>query len=70
MGLDKWKAKHHKYRIPERSLLYSGIFFGSFGIALGMILFHHKIRKAKFIYSIPFFIIIQTMIVLKLVISD
>ena len=70
MGIDKWKAKHHKYRISERTLLLSGFLFGSLGIAVGMLIFHHKIRKAKFIYFIPFFMILHALILLKLVISD
>lgn len=67
MGLDKWKAVHHKFRISESTLLLCSLFFGSFGITLGMLLFHHKIRKVKFIYSTPIFFLIQLIILLKLV---
>ena len=43
-GIDKWKAIHHKWRIPEAHLILAGV-FGIFGAVLGMLLFRHKIRK-------------------------
>ena len=52
MGVDKWKAKHHRWRILEKSLhiiIWTG---GMFGIWMGMILFHHKTKKKIFYLSI------------------
>lgn len=46
-GIDKWKAIHHKWRIPEAHLILAGV-FGILGAILGMLLFRHKIRKPKF----------------------
>lgn len=40
-GIDKWKAIHHKWRIPEAHLILAGV-FGIFGAVLGMLLFRHK----------------------------
>ena len=54
MGLDKKKAKQHKWRIPEKRLLLLGLIGGGFGGLLGMYVFRHKTREAKFklIYSL------------------
>ena len=57
-GIDKWKAIHHKWRIPEATLI--GVaFFGVVGALLGMIVFHHKIRKPKFYISVPLIMILE-----------
>lgn len=64
-GIDKWKAKRNKYRIPENVLIGSAIFFSSYGAFLGMYTFHHKTRKPKFMILIPLFIIIHTYIIYK-----
>ena len=69
MGIDKWKAMHKRYRIPERFLLLYGFLGGAFGIGLGMIVFRHKIRNAKFSIMIPFFCILQV-IAIGLVLFD
>lgn len=48
MGIDKYKAMHNKWRIPEATLFaiaYLGGFAGSFG---GMYFFHHKTKKWYF----------------------
>ena len=35
-GIDKWKAIHHKWRIPEAHLSLAGV-VGIFGAILGML---------------------------------
>ena len=57
-GIDKWKAIHHKWRIPEATLI-GAAFFGVVGALLGMIVFHHKIRKPKFYISVPLIMILE-----------
>ncbi len=52
-GLDKWKAIHHRFRIPEAHLMLLALFGGSPGCLIGMYLFRHKIRKPKFYIGIP-----------------
>ena len=47
-GIDKFSAKLHYSRIPERILLRISLFGGVYGSILGMILFHHKTRKKIF----------------------
>ena len=48
MFIDKRKAIHNKWRIPESTLLLTSIIGGFIGIILGMHLFKHKTRKLKF----------------------
>lgn len=48
MGIDKYKAGHHKWRIPEHTLLSLGILCGGTGGLAAMLLFRHKTRKARF----------------------
>ncbi|MBS5040893.1 MAG: DUF1294 domain-containing protein [Clostridium sp.] len=59
MGIDKWKAIHRHYRISERFLIFCSIAFGALGTAFGMIIFHHKIRKPKFLCTIPVLCFLQ-----------
>ena len=63
--IDKYKAKHNKYRIPEIYLLLISLLGGCFGFYLGMILFHHKTTKSKFYITIPLVIIMWIIILCK-----
>lgn len=47
-GVDKLKAKYHKWRIPESVLLSFGFFGGSVGALAGMKLFRHKTKHIYF----------------------
>lgn len=58
-GLDKQKAKRHKWRIPEATLLGVAFLGGSIGAFLGMQVFHHKTRKAKFYIRVPLIFFLQ-----------
>lgn len=62
-GIDKWKAIHHKWRIPEAHLILAGV-FGIFGAVLGMLLFRHKIRKPKFYIGLPAIFILELVCVI------
>lgn len=59
MGIDKYKAIHHQWRISEKTLFLSALLFGSIGALLGMYTFRHKTRHAKFVYGIPAILMIQ-----------
>ncbi len=52
-GVDKFCAIRQKQRIPEATLLALCLLGGALGAAVGMILFHHKVSKPKFRYSVP-----------------
>lgn len=58
-GLDKRKAKRHKWRVPEATLLGVAFLGGSIGAFLGMQVFHHKTRKAKFYIGVPLIFFLQ-----------
>ena len=62
-GIDKWKAKHSKWRIPEATLLIMAAVGGSIGAWTGIKLFHHKTLHKKFKYGVPAIFLIQLGIV-------
>ena len=66
-GVDKYRAKHSKWRIPESTLILSVVLGGSLGAILGMVVFHHKTRKPKFFIGVPLILLIQILITVVLV---
>ena len=63
-GIDKWKAKRSKWRIPETTLLGLAVIGGSIGAWLGMKVWHHKTMHKKFKYGIPLILLAQIAIIL------
>lgn len=63
-GVDKFKAKKGKWRIPEVTLLLLAVVGGSVGAWLGMKVWHHKTLHKKFKYGIPFIMIAQVALML------
>ena len=61
-GVDKWKAKMHKWRISENNLLLSCMMGGSIGFMVGMKIFSHKTKHLKFTLGVPFILLIQLII--------
>ena len=59
MLLDKWKSKHHAWRIPERTLLLIAVLGGSVGSLLGMYLVRHKTQHPKFSLGVPLILAVQ-----------
>lgn len=59
MFLDKQKAKHDKWRIPEKTLFLLAILGGSLGTNLGMNVFHHKTKHWYFVLGMPLILILQ-----------
>jgi uncharacterized membrane protein YsdA (DUF1294 family) len=58
-GIDKYKAKKAKWRIPEATLLLLAVLGGSVGAWGGMKAWHHKTMHKKFKYGIPAILLIQ-----------
>ena len=58
-GIDKWKAKHDKWRISEATLLSVTAIGGSIGAWVGMKVWHHKTIHKKFKYGIPLVMVLQ-----------
>jgi uncharacterized membrane protein YsdA (DUF1294 family) len=67
-GIDKWKSKRDKWRIPEAQLLGLAVIGGSIGAWVGMKIWHHKTMHKKFKYGVPAILIIQ--IILSILIGS
>ena len=52
-GLDKWKARHDRWRVPESVLIFLAIIGGSPAAILTMRMFNHTTNKNKFAFGIP-----------------
>ncbi|MCD7778984.1 MAG: DUF1294 domain-containing protein [Clostridiales bacterium] len=63
MGVDKYKAVHHKWRIPEASLYVTAFLGGALGGFLGMFVFRHKIRKPKFYFMFTLALLIHLFLI-------
>ena len=64
-GMDKWKAKKGKWRIPEKTLMMFAVAGGSVGALVGMYGFRHKTQHLKFVIGIPVILAVQAVILLK-----
>lgn len=53
MGIDKRKARRHKWRIPEKTFFIIALLLGSAGTWIGMYVFHHKTRHWYFVVGMP-----------------
>lgn len=62
MGLDKWKAKKGKWRIPENTLFAFAFLGGGVGTIAGMYTFRHKTKKLKFTIGMPAIVILEILI--------
>ena len=58
-GIDKWKARHDRWRVPESVLIFLAIIGGSPAAILAMRTFHHKTNKNKFAIGIPIILFLQ-----------
>lgn len=58
-GADKRRAAKGAWRIRERTLLLCALCLGAPGGLLGMYLFRHKTRHAKFRILVPLFCVIN-----------
>ncbi len=59
MLIDKWKAKHSRWRIPEVTLMIVAALGGSIGSLLGMYTVRHKTQHIKFTVGIPVILVVQ-----------
>lgn len=57
-GIDKYKATHKKWRIPEATLIGAAV-FGVLGALAGMYVFHHKTKKPKFYITVPAILVLE-----------
>ena len=52
-GIDKWKARHDKWRVTEARLITISLLGSSLGAYLGMKTWRHKTQHPKFRYGLP-----------------
>lgn len=58
-GIDKYKAKKSKWRIPEATLLMLAAIGGVVGAWIGMQVWHHKTLHKKFRFGVPAILLLQ-----------
>lgn len=61
-GIDKYRARNAKWRIPEATLLMLAVVGGSVGAWFGMKAWHHKTRHRKFRYGVPAILLLQIVV--------
>ena len=66
-GVDKFLAVRQMRRISEAALLTLCLLGGALGGACGMILFHHKVSKPKFRYSVPVLFIFYLIAIFRII---
>lgn len=66
MGIDKRKARHGAWRIPEKTLFLFPVLFGALGGTLGMRLFHHKTKHWYFRVGFPLLLAAQIVLLIFL----
>lgn len=66
-GVDKYKAKHHHWRISERMLFAITMIGGAIGALLAMYIFRHKTKTPLFKWGVPLILLIQALIAFLLV---
>ena len=59
MGIDKGRAKRHKWRVSERTLFVLAILGGAAGGCFGMLVFRHKTQHKAFQIGFPLLLAIQ-----------
>ena len=62
MGADKYRARKHAWRIPERTLFVVALLGGSLGAILGMYLWHHKTKHWYFVIGMPLILVAQILV--------
>ena len=67
MLVDKWKAKHNRWRIPEATLMGVAALGGSVGSLIGMYTVRHKTRHIKFTLGIPVILVAQIALAIYLI---
>lgn len=65
-GIDKYRAKRGRWRIPEAALILVAVIGGSIGALGGMYLFRHKTRKPRFSVGVPVILGMQVLFFLLL----
>ena len=66
MGIDKWKAKNNRWRIPEQTLFIITALGGGIGTIAGMYTFRHKTKKPQFTIGLPVILVLEIILIIYL----
>ncbi|MDR5588898.1 MULTISPECIES: DUF1294 domain-containing protein [Clostridium] len=66
MFIDKNRAIHKEWRIPEKTLIVISLIGGSIGMLHGMFTFRHKTKHLKFTLGVPTILIFQIVFIIYL----
>lgn len=69
-GVDKLKARHSFWRIPEKTLILSALLGGSIGALAGMYIFRHKTQHKLFTIGLPLILLLQLLFILWVASGD
>ena len=64
MLIDKQRAIHKEWRIPEKSLIGISVLGGAIGMLLGMSSFRHKTKHKKFTIGVPIILLMQICLII------
>lgn len=64
MAIDKSKARHHAWRIPEKSLFGVSLLGGSLGTWAGMYIFRHKTKHWYFVIGMPAIFVLHVLLLM------
>lgn len=64
MLIDKQRAIHKEWRIPEKTLIGVSLFGGAVGMLLGMSSFKHKTKHKKFTIGVPFILLMHIFLII------
>ncbi len=68
-GADKRKARKHRMRTSEMTLMLTAVAGGSVGALLGMFAFRHKTKHLKFVVGIPVILALQVAVAVYVLIN-
>ena len=69
-GIDKRRARTHRWRIRESTLFLTAIAGGSAGLLLGMYIFRHKTKHPQFVFGVPAILILQAAVAVWVIIRN
>ncbi|MFT9848182.1 DUF1294 domain-containing protein [Aneurinibacillus sp. REN35] len=64
MRMDKRRARRQAWRIKEQTLFLIALLGGALGCLIGMYMFRHKTRHARFVWGMPLILAIQIALIM------
>ena len=61
---DKLRAKNHRWRVPENTLLLIAAIGGALSMLVTMLIIRHKTQHRKFMVGLPIIVLFQLIILL------